>query len=92
MTKQLLRAWLILMGLSIGTMIAGKVTNTRHLGLIWLGALLLVTFFKTRIILYDYLELKTAYGNWGRIFLSLSGGVLLTVFCIYAYGDIVLHI
>lgn len=90
--KSLFITWLILMGLGLGTMIAGRVTGESHLGLLWLGGLLLVTFVKTRLILYDYLELKTAYGGWGKLFLGLGGLILFCIYLIYAFGVLVLHI
>lgn len=75
--------WLALMILTIGTMIAGKVTSSASIGLYWIGGLMLVTFIKSKLILDHYLELKTAYGAWGKLFTSMVALLLIILTGIY---------
>ena len=59
--KRLTRAWLMLLALTAGTAVAGRVTATENgLALVWLVALGLVSMLKARMILMDYLDLKGA--------------------------------
>ncbi len=82
--RTLVIVWLVLMGLTIGTMIAGKVTDATSLGMIWMGVLMVVTGFKATLILNYYLDLKAATGGWGKGFVSLVSSILIIVFVIYA--------
>ena len=70
-TKGLIAAWVILMLLTGATAVAGKVGAATHLGPIWLGALALVTLFKARMILTDYLGLYRAPGWRGGFTMAL---------------------
>ena len=59
--KRLTRAWLMLLALTAGTAVAGRVTATENgLALVWLVALGVVSMLKARMILMDYLDLKGA--------------------------------
>ncbi|MEZ5840950.1 MAG: cytochrome C oxidase subunit IV family protein [Hyphomicrobiales bacterium] len=60
--KALVVAWVLLMLLTIGTAVAGKVGADSHLGPVWLGALAVVTILKARMILTEYLGLYRAPG------------------------------
>ncbi len=81
--RKLFIVWLCLMALTIGTMIAGKVTSTASLGLYWIGGLMLVSFVKAKLILDYYLELKTAYGAWDKLFTSMIALLLIILTGIY---------
>jgi len=72
------------MALTIATMIAGKVTNTVSLGMVWMAVLMAVTWLKATLILNYYLDLKSATGGWNKGFIILAGMILLFVFAIYA--------
>ncbi len=78
--------WLILMGLSGATMIAGKVTASLSIGSVWMAVLLLVAGLKSRLILRYYLDLKSATSGWSTLFSGLVLFILLTVFAIYVAG------
>jgi hypothetical protein len=52
-------AWIVLIGLTIGTMFTGRVTLQATLGVPLFAALLFVTWLKTAIILRTYLNLRT---------------------------------
>lgn len=58
--KGLIAAWVILMLLTGATAVAGRVGAGTHLGPLWMAALALVTLFKARMILTDYLGLYRA--------------------------------
>jgi hypothetical protein len=81
--RKLAAVWLLLMALTIGTMIAGKVTSSASIGLYGIGGLMLVTFVKAKLILNHYLELKSAYGAWGTFFTSMIALILIILTGIY---------
>ena len=82
-TRALLFTWALLTGLTIGTMIAGKTTKIESLGILWLAVLLLITFAKARLILRNYLDLKSAGGGWNGIFTALILAILSVIFVLY---------
>ena len=82
--KELIAAWLVLMALTIGTMIAGRVTNASTLGFAWLSALLVITYFKARTILNVYLNLRAAPRHWRSGFSAILVVMLLAIAGIYA--------
>ena len=86
--RKLFIVWLSLMALTIGTMIAGKVTSVSSIGIYWISGLMLVTFFKAKLILDHYLELKLAYGVWGKLFTSMVAILLAILWAIYLYQQI----
>ena len=83
--KGLLLVWLILIGLTVGTMITGKVTQNVSLSLVWAVGLFAVTLIKSRLILNYYLELKSASGSWGRLFNALVYILISILALILAY-------
>ncbi len=87
--KILFVVWIILMALSGGTMIAGNVTNTVSLGMMWMALLLLVTLVKSTLILQYYLELKSSTPGWNKTFIGLVSVVLVIVFGLYVAGKVV---
>lgn len=58
-TRALLLAWGLLIVLTLATMAAGRVLETRHLGAALLGVLFLITWVKAGVILRQYLNLRT---------------------------------
>ncbi len=86
--KTLIIVWLLLMGLSIATMIAGKVTTNLSIGTIWLAVLLIVAGLKSNLILHYYLDLKSASTGWNKLFSGLVWFILFAVFAIYVVGGV----
>jgi len=84
--RTLLIVWLLLMGLTVATMVAGKVTATHSIGTVWLAVLLIVAGLKSSLILHYYLDLKSASAGWNKLFSGLVWFILLTVFAIYVVG------
>jgi len=82
--RTLFIAWLILMALTIGTMLAGHVTSTRSLGLIWTALLLLISWAKARTILQVYLNLRAAPRGWQSGFNAILIFMLLVLLGLYA--------
>ncbi len=82
----LFMAWALLMVLTIGTMIAGKVTSAASLGLIWTGILLVISWAKARTILQVYLNLRAAPRHWRSGFNGVLVFLLLVIFGLYALG------
>ncbi len=80
----LIRAWALLMVLTIGTMIAGRVTTAASLGLVWTSILLLITWAKARTILMVYLNLRAAPAHWRTGFSATLVFLLLLILGIYA--------
>ena len=81
--KTLIKVWLVLMGLTITTMIAGKVTSVASIGIIWMAVLMVVTVVKASLILDFYLDLKSAKGGWNKGFLSLLLVIVVIIFGLY---------
>ena len=84
--RTLFMAWALLMVLTIGTMIAGKVTSATSLGLIWTGVLLAISWAKARTILQVYLNLRAAPRHWRSSFNGVLIFLLLVIFGLYALG------
>ncbi len=84
--RRLFMAWGLLMVLTIGTMIAGKVTSAASLGLIWTGILLAISWAKARTILQVYLNLRAAPRHWRSGFNGVLIFLLLVIFGLYALG------
>ncbi len=83
-TRALSRGWALLMALTIGTMIAGRVSGAEALGLPWVATLLAITCVKARVILHVYLGLGTAPRHWRGGFSAILAILLLTILGIYA--------
>ncbi len=84
--RTLIIAWAALMALTVGTMVAGKVTSTASLGLLWTAALLAISWAKARFILLTYLNLRAAPRHWRS---GMSGAIvflLAVIFGLYALG------
>ena len=84
--RQILLAWVLLMALTIGTMLAGKVTSAASLGIVWTAVLLVITWAKARIILAVYLNLRAAPRYWQSGFGGTLFVLLLILLGIYAFG------
>ena len=84
--RQIVITWLILMGLTVGTMIAGRVTSAASLGLAWTAVLLAITWAKARGILLVYLNLRAAPGHWRNGFGTALAFLLVLLLAIYAFG------
>ncbi|WP_038034825.1 cytochrome C oxidase subunit IV family protein [Thermopetrobacter sp. TC1] len=82
--RQLIMAWVLLMALTVGTMIAGRVTSAASLGLAWTALLMVITWAKARTILMVYLNLRVAPAHWKSGFSATLVFVLLLILGIYA--------
>ncbi len=82
--RELIYAWVAMMVLTIGTMLAGHVTSTQSLGVIWMSALMLITFLKARYILRYYLNLKAATGSWNSAFNAFLFILLISILGLFA--------
>jgi len=78
--------WALLMALTIGTMLAGKVTSAASLGIVWTTVLLFITWAKTRGILLVYLNLRMAPLHWRSGFGTAIAFLLLLLLATYAFG------
>jgi len=65
---ELIRSWAILMGLSLATMLAGRIGEDLTLGPLWAMALLGVAGIKARVILAHFLNLRQASSDWNQAF------------------------
>lgn len=79
----LLRTWAILMGLSLATMLAGRVNENLSLAPLWAMALLGVAGLKARLILGRFLGLRHASSDWNSAFTILL--VILQVSLLAAF-------
>lgn len=75
----LMSAWLTLMVLTTGTMIAGKVGAGASLGALWSTLLLIIAGFKSGLILWFYLNLRQSTPGWRRGFAVFLGVLLLFI-------------
>lgn len=82
--RTLFIAWLVLMALTVGTMLAGHVTSSRSLGMIWTSAILLISWAKARTILQVYLNLRAAPRGWQSGFNAILIILLLLLLGLYA--------
>jgi len=85
-TRLIVLTWLLLMALTIGTMVAGKVTSAASLGFVWTVVLLAITWAKARGILLVYLNLRAAPAHWRSGFGTALAFMLLLLLAIYAVG------
>lgn len=83
--KTLVMVWLVLIGLTLGTMFAGRVSTNEAVGPVLLALLFAVTFLKTNLILGYFLDLRSAVGPWGRVFNGMVLSVLAVVFVLYLF-------
>lgn len=86
--RTLVTIWLVLMAATVGTMIAGKVTQVSSIGLIWMGVLMLVTWFKATLILNYFLDLKSASQGWGKVFGTLVALICISLYGLYGFGTL----
>ena len=84
--KTLFIVWLSLMAATVGTMFTGKVTAIESIGPLWMGLLLVVTYFKATLILGYYLDLKSATGGWNKGFNGLVAAILIAIYALYLSG------
>lgn len=84
--RTLICVWLVLIALSAGTLFVGGATSEESYGVLGGAAVFGITFFKTKLILNYYLDLKAATGNWNTLFSSLVFLILLILFSIYCAG------
>ena len=85
--RTLFIVWLVLMGLTLATMIFGRVSGAGSLGLLLMAVLMTVTWFKSRLILLYYLDLRSADGIWRGFFGAFIMIVVFVVFGLYALGQ-----
>ncbi len=81
--RLLARAWAIMMLLTVGTMIAGRVTSDVTLGVAWMVALSAITWGKSLFILRYYLNLRAAEGGWNKAFSSFLFVLLLLILLLF---------
>ena len=90
--RQLVRAWFVLVGLTLATMVVGKTLGEANglasLGLAWAVALMLVTGLKARLILWRYLDLATSTPGWRGLLVAYLVLVLGTVLGLYAASSV----
>lgn len=84
--RTLLLAWAALMALTIGTMVAGRVTDTNSLGVGWMVALGVITWAKAGMILRNYLNLRTA-PTWLDVFMAYLLILLVLVVGLFAFAN-----
>lgn len=83
---RLLVAWALLMSLTVGTMLAGQVTEASALSLGSFAALLLVGWGKVGVILTTYLNLRTA-PVWRDGLMVLVGLILAIVLTLFTFAS-----
>ena len=84
--RLILLTWAGLMALTIGTMVAGKVTSAASPGIAWTAVLLAITWAKARGILLVYLNLRAAPAHWRSGLATAIAFLLLLLLVIYAFG------
>ncbi len=84
--KSLFLAWLVLMALSVGTLLTGRVSETSRLGPALLLSLLVLTGLKATWILRHFLNLRAAPRGWNLAFMAYLVVLLSVIFGIYLYG------
>jgi hypothetical protein len=92
-TRQLVRAWLWLAGLTLVTMVAGKTVGEANrmaqLGTAWAIVLMLVTGLKARLILWRYLDLAASTPGWRGLLVAYLVVVLGVVLSLYSAAIII---
>lgn len=81
--RSLLRAWAMLMALSAALAIATEVARPSRFHLVWAGVVALVAYLKARIVLANYLGLKSAPGALAG-FAAAIGAIFLLVVLSFA--------
>ena len=82
--RKLAFIWLILMGLGLATMLAGKVTAVTSLGIPWMVVLMAVAWIKANLILRYFLELNAATAGWSKTFNTLISLIIIIILGLYA--------
>lgn len=78
--RRLLLVWTALMSLTLAMAVVADVTHASRLGGAWMGAIAVVTVFKARFVLSDYLGLRS-----NRTALQLfSAAIVLTLAVVIA--------
>lgn len=85
-TRTLILCWVVLMALTIGTMLSGRVTSEFSLSAALILSLGLITWFKSMLILRYYLNLRTASKGWNQAFNSYLFIVLGIIMLIFLLG------
>ena len=73
------------MGLSIGTMATGRVTNAAALGPAFVAALFAITWFKATWILRYFLNLRASTRAWNNAFLAYLFVLLSIIYGLYLF-------
>ncbi len=84
--KTLFLAWLVLMFLSLGTMVSGRVSDGTALGPWFMLSLLLITLLKASWILRYFLNLRVASKSWKRGFATYLILLLACIYGLYLFG------
>lgn len=85
-TRTLIICWLILIGLTIGTMTSGQVTSITALSPLLIITLAIITWFKSMLILRYYLNLANASKGWNKAFNSYLFIILGIITLIFLLG------
>ncbi|HMN73363.1 MAG TPA: hypothetical protein PKA55_15995 [Rhodoblastus sp.] len=81
--KSLLRAWGLLMGLSVALAIAAESARPLRYVLVWTALVCIVAFWKARIVLSAYLGLRVAPSALGGFSFAIAA-ILAIVFGSFA--------
>lgn len=81
--RKLLKAWGALMGLSLALAVAAETARPARFLLVWTAVVVAVAYFKARIVLADYLGLRSAPGALAG-FGAAVAVILLTLFASFA--------
>lgn len=82
--------WLVLMGLSFVTGLAGTMLDTHRLGALWLATLALVAIVKGRLILARYLRLERAPSFLGGFTFAIAVVMAVVTLSVIAIRDPIL--
>ncbi|WP_419902299.1 cytochrome C oxidase subunit IV family protein [Kiloniella sp.] len=85
---RLLLTWVLMSGLTIISMLSGDVLetkgHTKSIGLVSVSILMMITLFKCRLLLLDFLELRHSTKGWRRGFIFVI--LLITTMIAAAYA------
>jgi len=84
--RTLMICWIILIGLTIGTMMTGRVMTDTSLSGLSIIALGVITWVKSMLILRYYLNLKSASRGWNKVFNSYLFIILGIITLIFLLG------
>lgn len=84
--RTLTLCWLVLIALTVGTMISGRVTSEAALSAFLIVSLGIITWFKSMLILRYYLNLRSASKGWNKAFNSYLFVVLGIITAIFLIG------